>query len=107
MSNGFYNPFLTEKTRAILAAVQAVATTLQKQEDPTVEQLRHVAVLIEEASGTPDLDPRNPEVNGMLTAWNQILLGCLLKQCHPKPYTDLIDRVYRPVEETTDADPPD
>lgn len=89
-----YNPTLTPAALEVLNAVQEVAKTLQRKEDPTHEQLRGVAEKIEEHQGTPNLDPRHPEINKMLTAWNQILLGCLLKQFGETAYTGLIDAVF-------------
>lgn len=89
-----YNPSLSPAALEVLDAVQEVAKTLQRKEDPTYEQLRAVAEKIETHQGTTDLDPRHPQINQMLTAWNQILLGCLMKQFGETAYTGLIDAVY-------------
>ena len=88
------NPHLTPKGYQILDAVQAIGVAIRETGTAPAEQLRAAAVLIEEASGTSDLDPRNPQISQILTAWNQLFLGCLLKQLDPTPYTRLIDLVW-------------
>lgn len=107
MSGGFYNPNLTPKAQHIMATMQKVATQLQQHKGmpPNPTTLREVAVLIEEASGTPDLDIRHPQIRGMVAAWNQILWDCCLRQLGDKPYTNLIDRVFAEPESKEVSDP--
>ena len=94
MSGGLYNPHMTPKGREILKAVQGVGVLIRTGGTPTREQLHATAALIEAASGTFDLDPRNPQINQILTAWNQFLLGSVLKQLDPTPYTALVELVW-------------